>query len=166
MVDQAVMDKLDAGFKKLQAANECHSLLKKHLTKDIYDQLKCKKTDMGATLLDVVQSGLFSCEIIGRCATHFSFFSLVGMENLDSGVGIYAPDAQAYKTFSALFDPIIDDYHKGFKPTDKHPKTDFGDLNYFVNVDPKNEYVISTRVRCGRSLQGYPFNPMLTEAVS
>uniref|UniRef100_A0A834RHR6 Arginine kinase n=2 Tax=Sarcoptes scabiei TaxID=52283 RepID=A0A834RHR6_SARSC len=143
MVDQAVMDKLDAGFKKLQAANECHSLLKKHLTKDIYDQLKCKKTDMGATLLDVVQSG---------------------MENLDSGVGIYAPDAQAYKTFSALFDPIIDDYHKGFKPTDKHPKTDFGDLNYFVNVDPKNEYVISTRVRCGRSLQGYPFNPMLTEA--
>lgn len=88
------------------------------------------------------------------------------MENLDSGVGIYAPDAQSYKTFAALFDPIIDDYHKGFKPTDKHPQTDFGNIEHFVNVDPKNEYVISTRVRCGRSLKGYPFNPMLTEAVS
>ena len=33
-----------------------------------------------------------------------------------------------------------------------------------VNVDPAGKYVISTRVRCGRSLQGYPFNPCLTEA--
>ena len=94
------------------------------------------------------------------------FINSTGVENLDSGVGIYAPDAQSYKTFAALFDPIIDDYHKGFKPTDKHPKTDFGNIENFVNVDPKNEYVLSTRVRCGRSLNGYPFNPMLTEAVS
>jgi creatine kinase len=28
----------------------------------------------------------------------------------------------------------------------------------------QGEYIISTRVRCGRSLQGYPFNPCLTEA--
>ena len=25
-------------------------------------------------------------------------------------------------------------------------------------------YIISTRVRCGRSMEGYPFNPCLTEA--
>ncbi|KAH7637114.1 arginine kinase isoform X1 [Dermatophagoides farinae] len=143
MVDQATLSKLEAGFQKLQNAQDCHSLLKKYLTRDVLDQLKTKKTDMGATLLDVIQSGV---------------------ENLDSGVGIYAPDAQSYKTFAALFDPIIDDYHKGFKPTDKHPQTDFGNIEHFVNVDPKNEYVISTRVRCGRSLKGYPFNPMLTEA--
>jgi len=31
-------------------------------------------------------------------------------------------------------------------------------------VDPEGKYVISTRVRCGRSLEGYPFNPCLTEA--
>lgn len=88
------------------------------------------------------------------------------MENLDSGVGVYAPDAESYKTFAPLFDPIIDDYHQGFKPTDKHPQSDFGDLNQLVNVDPEGKFVISTRVRCGRSLQGYPFNPCLTEAVS
>ena len=44
-----------------------------------------------------------------------------GVENLDSGVGVYAPDAEAYSLFSDLFDPIIEDYHAGFKKTDKHP---------------------------------------------
>ena len=28
----------------------------------------------------------------------------------------------------------------------------------------QGQYIISTRVRCGRSLEGYPFNPCLTEA--
>jgi len=142
MVDQAVLDKLEAGFAKLQGASDCKSLLKKHLTKPIFDATKNLKTGMGATLLDVIQSGV---------------------ENLDSGVGIYAPDAEAYSLFAPLFDPIIDEYHGGFKPTDKHPQSDFGDLSTIVNVDPNNEFVISTRVRCGRSLQGYPFNPCLQE---
>jgi len=118
------------------------SLLKKYLTRDALDELKEKKTAMGATLLDIVQSG---------------------MENLDSGIGVYAPDAESYRMFSSLFDPIIEDYHGGFKPTDQHPPSDFGDLSQIVNVDPEGKYVISTRVRCGRSLQGYPFNPYLTE---
>ncbi|KAF8278043.1 arginine kinase [Trypanosoma cruzi] len=95
---------------------------------------------MGATLMDVIQSGV---------------------ENLDSGIGVYAPDAESYTVFAALFDPIIEDYHKGFKPNDKQPPKDFGDLNTFIDVDPDKKYVISTRVRCGRSLEGYPFNPCL-----
>lgn len=145
MVDQAVIDKLEAGFAKLQAATpeQCHSLLKKYLTREVLDKLKNLKTAMGATLLDVVQSGF---------------------ENLDSGVGVYAPDAESYTLFADLFNSIIEDYHGGFKPTDKHPASDFGDLESLVNVDPNNEFVISTRVRCGRSLKGYPFNPCLTEA--
>jgi hypothetical protein len=32
-----------------------------------------------------------------------------------------------------------------------------------VNVDPDNQFVQSTRVRCGRSITGYPFNPCLNE---
>ena len=82
---------------------------------------------------------------------------------MDSGVGIYAPDAESYTLFAPLFDPVIDEYHGGFKPTDKHPQSDWGDLNTLVDLDPKGEFVVSTRVRCGRSLQGYPFNPCLTE---
>ncbi|XP_075742626.1 arginine kinase-like isoform X2 [Rhipicephalus microplus] len=140
-VDKATLAKLEAGFKKLQDAKDCKSLLKKYLTKEVFDKLKTRKTGMGATLLDVIQSGV---------------------ENLDSGVGIYAPDAESYRVFADLFDPVIQDYHK-FKPTDRHPPTSFGDLSTLKNVDPTNDFVVSTRIRCARSLQGYPFNPCLTE---
>lgn len=143
MVDAAVLEKLEAGFAKL-AASDSKSLLKKYLTKEVFDALKNKKTpSFGSTLLDVIQSGL---------------------ENHDSGVGIYAPDAEAYTTFADLFDPIIEDYHTGFKKTDKHPAKDFGDNSVFGDLDPTGEFVVSTRVRCGRSMEGYPFNPCLTEA--
>ncbi|XP_068150868.1 arginine kinase 1 isoform X3 [Drosophila tropicalis] len=143
MVDAAVLAKLEEGYAKL-AASDSKSLLKKYLTKEVFDNLKNKVTPtFKSTLLDVIQSGL---------------------ENHDSGVGIYAPDAEAYTVFAELFDPIIEDYHGGFKKTDKHPASNFGDVSTFGNVDPTNEYVISTRVRCGRSMQGYPFNPCLTEA--
>nr|CAD7570815.1 unnamed protein product [Timema californicum] len=142
MVDAAVLEKLETGYAKL-AASDSKSLLKKYLTKEIFDNLKTKKTSFGSTLLDVIQSGL---------------------ENHDSGVGIYAPDAEAYTLFSDLFDPIIEDYHGGFKKTDKHPPKEWGDVDTLGNLDPNGEFIISTRVRCGRSLEGYPFNPCLTEA--
>lgn len=142
MDDPAVAEKLEQAFQKLQAAGDCKSLLKKYLTAEVFDNLKGKKTSLGATLLDVIQSGV---------------------ENLDSGCGVYAPDADSYSVFADLFDPIIEDYHGGFKKSDLHPASDFGDLDSFVNVDPEGTFVISTRVRCGRSLEGYPFNPCLTE---
>lgn len=56
MVDAAVLEKLETGFAKL-AASDSKSLLKKFLTKDIFDSLKNKKTSFGSTLLDVIQSG-------------------------------------------------------------------------------------------------------------
>ena len=56
MVDQAVLDKLEAGFKKLEASDS-KSLLKKFLDRELFDSLKVKKTSFGSTLLDVIQSG-------------------------------------------------------------------------------------------------------------
>lgn len=97
------------------------------------------------------------------CATLDKLFFSPGFENLDSGCGIYAPDPDAYKVFADLFDPIIEDYHMGFKKTDRHPASDWGNTNSIGNVDPDGKYVISTRVRCGRSVQGFPFNPCLNE---
>ena len=142
-VSKEVIEKLEAGFAKLQGAAECKSLLKKFLTRDVLDKNKEKKTALGASLLDVVQTGF---------------------ENLDSGIGVYAPDADSYTCFSDLFDPIIEDYHFGFKPTDKHPQSNYGNPDELVNLDPKSEFIISTRVRCGRSLKGMQFNPCMTEA--
>jgi len=144
-VPQDVIQKIEDGYKKLQDSKECHSLLKKYLTREVVDQLKDKRTKLGATLLDVIQSGV---------------------ANLDSGVGVYAPDAEAYTLFKPLFDPLIQDYHAGFRPDQKQPETDLGEgkTHMLTDLDPEGKYINSTRVRCGRSLQGYPFNPCLTEA--
>lgn len=145
MADADTIKKIEEGYKTLQGAKDCKSLLKKYLTQDVVDKLKGRKTKLGATLWDVIQSGV---------------------KNLDSGVGIYAPDAESYTTFKELFDPIIQDYHGGFKPTDKQPPTDLGEshVKELVDLDPENKFIQSTRIRCGRSLQGYSFNPCLTEA--
>nr|CAI5823273.1 unnamed protein product [Callosobruchus analis] len=136
-----VIRTLDAGYKDL-LLSDSKSLLKKYLTKEVFNKLKMKKTSYGSTLMDCVQSGF---------------------ANHDSGIGIYAADPECYTLFADLFDPIIDDYHGGFKKSDQHPQLDFGNVNAFGDLDPKGEYVVSTRVRCCRSLEGYPFNPNLTE---
>ena len=145
MADADTIKKIEEGFKTLQGAKDCHSLLHKYFSKDVMEACKARKTKLGATLWDVIQSGV---------------------KNLDSGVGIYAPDAEAYTLFKELFNPVIEDYHGGFKSTDKQPPTDLGEshLAELPDLDPEGKYINSTRIRCGRSLQGYPFNPCLSEA--
>ncbi|XP_026474404.1 arginine kinase-like [Ctenocephalides felis] len=141
-IDGGDLSELETQYKKLMASDS-KSLLKKHLTQEIFDNLKTKKTTFGSTLFDCIKSGL---------------------ENYDSGIGIYAADAEAYSVFADLFDPIIEEYHSGFTKTDKHPAKNWGDVNSLGNLDPTGDYIVSTRVRCGRSMEGYPFNPCLTEA--
>lgn len=126
---------------ELQNNPDCNSMLKKFLTKKLLNKLEKKRTKMGSTLMDVIQSGLI---------------------NPDSNIGIYAPDPEAYATFSELFNPVIEEYH-GFKCQDKHPKTNFGSPDKFIDLDPDKKYIISTRIRCGRSLKGFSFNPCLKE---
>lgn len=46
-------------------------------------------------------------------------------------VGCVAGDEESYTVFKDLFDPIIQDRHGGYKPTDKH-KTDLNHENLKV----------------------------------
>ncbi|KAH8379970.1 hypothetical protein KR009_008223 [Drosophila setifemur] len=141
-VDKDTLAEMEARFKDF-AASDSKSLLRKHLTKEIFDKLKTKTTpSFNSTLMHCINSG---------------------MCNPDSGVGIYAPDAEAYTVFADIFDPIIEEYHTGFKKTDKHPESCFGSGKDFENLDPDGNFIVSTRVRCGRSVQCFPFNPCLTE---
>ncbi|KAL1516844.1 hypothetical protein ABEB36_000690 [Hypothenemus hampei] len=135
-----VLNQLEAGFAKLSNSDSV-SMLKRFLTREVLDKCKQKKTSFGSTLLDCIQSGL---------------------ENLDSGIGVYAADPECYEVFNELFDPIIEEYHN-FKKTDKQPTTDWGNVGLLGNLDPKGEFVLSTRVRCCRTIKGYPFNPCMTE---
>jgi arginine kinase len=86
-----------------------------------------------------------------------------GLKNPDSNIGVYACDPEAYTVFAGLFDPIIEEYHEGFKSTDIHPAANWGDYSDLPKLDPGNKYIISTRIRCARSLENYPFNPTMTK---
>lgn len=47
-------------------------------------------------------------------------------------VGCVAGDEETYEVFKDLLDPVIEDRHGGYKPTDKH-KTDLNSDNLQVN---------------------------------
>ncbi|XP_057295961.1 creatine kinase, flagellar-like [Hydractinia symbiolongicarpus] len=78
-------------------------------------------------------------------------------------VGCVAGDEETYKTFADLFDPVINNRFNGFKKTDMH-KTDLSPekLKGGDNLDPK--YVLSSRVRTGRSIRGLCLPPWCTRA--
>lgn len=65
---------------------------------------------------------------------------------MDASIGVYAADAECYKTFSLLFEPIIQDYH-GFGANDIQPPIDLGEkhLSEFPTLDPEGKYIKSTR---------------------
>nr|ATG85037.1 arginine kinase [Conus lividus] len=129
-------------LKKLYDRLTHESLLKKNLTPDVFELLKDKKTTLGGTLADCIRSGC---------------------KNLESGVGIYACDPEAYTVFAPVLDKVIKDYHKVTKLN--HPEPDFGDLSKlgFGNLDPEGKMIKSTRVRVGRSHAGYGFPPVLNK---
>ncbi|XP_064601409.1 arginine kinase [Liolophura sinensis] len=129
-------------WEKVSSNKDSKSLLKKHLTKEVYEKLKDKKTKFGGTLADCIRSGA---------------------KNLDSGVGVYASDPEAYTVFQDLLGPVILDYHKITEL--KHPACDFGDLSNlgFGDLDPSGDLIVSTRVRVGRSHASFGFPPTLNK---
>ncbi len=120
----------------------CKSLLCKYLTPEIFESLKDKKTQNGFTLKDAINSGV---------------------QNIDSGIGVYAGDAESYTLFAPLFDPIIEDYH-GFSKEDKH-KSNLNPKDLDApNPDPEGKYIISTRIRVGRNVANLPLGPAISKA--
>lgn len=80
---------------------------------------------------------------------------------MKSGIGVYAGSESTYKKFAPLLDKIIEDYH-GHKPNDSHV-TDW-DVNKIPTepLDPKNEFILSTRVRIARNSAEFPFGTKIS----
>jgi len=77
-------------------------------------------------------------------------------------VGMTAGDEDSYEVFKDLFDPVIDIRHGGYAPDAKHPTDlDVSKLSTTV-IDPTGKFVISTRVRTGRSIRGLRLPPCIT----
>ncbi len=120
---------------------DCKSMLCKHLTPDVFEALKDKKTAYGFTLEQAISSGV---------------------QNIDSGIGVYAGDQESYALFAPLFDPIIEEYH-GFGKEDKHKSNlNPDDLNA-PNPDPEGKYIVSTRIRVGRNVDTMPLGPAISK---
>merc|ERR1719210_1089332 len=74
--------------------------------------------------------------------------------------GIYAGDWDSYKVFADVFDPIIQEYH-GISPNSVHTSDmDVGKIK--GNIDPTAP-VHSTRIRVGRSIDGFGLSPGITK---
>ncbi len=117
------------------------SLMAKYLTKEVFEELKELKTKNGFTLQRAIQSGI---------------------DNPDSGIGVYAGDAESYTTFSALLDPIIQEYH-GFSQKDMHKSNLNPDDLKAPNPDMEDKYIVSTRIRVGRNLADFPLGTSISK---
>ena len=74
--------------------------------------------------------------------------------------GAVAGDEETYSVFAELMDEIIDKRHNGYAKDAKH-KTD---LNYanLQNAELDSNFVLSSRVRTGRSIRPIPLPPHCT----
>ena len=117
-----------------------NNLMAKHLTPRIYAKLRDKPTKSGFSLDKAIQTGVDN--------PGHPFISTVG---------IVAGDEESYDLFADLFDPIIEERHNGFKKTDTH-KTDL-DYNKLKGGNLDDKYVLSSRVRTGRSIRGFSLPP-------
>ena len=106
---------------------------------ELYSNLCNKKTPMGFTFDHAIQA---ACD-----APHL-------------GVGIVAGEAAAYETFKEIMDIIIEGWH-GYKPEDTHKSDmDYTKLVLDEELAKKfDQYVISTRIRAGRSIDGLALPP-------
>lgn len=120
--------------------SDCTSLLCRYLTREIFDKLKDQITANGFTLSQTINSGVI---------------------NHDSSIGVYAGDAESYQLFADLFDPIIADYH-GFSKSDQHRSHLDAAALIAPNPDPENLYILSTRIRVGRNIEGMPLGPAVS----
>ena len=91
---------------------------------------KVKTIPYGSTLEDVIRTGL---------------------KNPDSAVGIFAPDADAYRAFRRLFLPIILDYHKLVR-FEAQPDKFWGNPENIGEFE--GNQIVSTRIRIARSIKG------------
>jgi hypothetical protein len=119
------------------------SELCKCLTKEIWEEYKDQKCAEGVTFKTCIFSGV---------------------KNLDSGIGVYAGSHDSYTKFNKLFDKVIENYH-GHKPGDKHTSdmTSEGITNAEFSEEDA-AMVVSTRIRVGRNLAGYPLGPGVSKA--
>jgi len=130
------------------------SYLKKYLTPEVFQQLHDKKTSSGVTLEDIIKSGV----------------ALPLGANPPRGLGVYVGDAECYTVFAPLLDPMIAEYHGTHQANDlrlalrRHSTNLDPEMVLSQRPDPTGEYILYTRMRVARSIEGFVFSPAINRA--
>jgi creatine kinase len=125
-----------------------NNYMQRVLTPEMYAKYRDVKTPSGFTFDNAIQTGVDN-------PGHPFIMT----------VGCVAGDEECYDYFKDFFDPVIDQRHGGYGPNAKH-KTDLNWQNLkggdASDIDPK--YVMSSRVRTGRSIRKISLPPHCTRA--
>ena len=128
-------------FKTLFPA-DCKSEVCKCLTEEIWEEYKDQSDECGVSFKTCIFSGV---------------------KNIDSGIGAYAGSHNSYAKFNKLFDKIIENYH-GHKPEDSHVSEMVSEGIENAEFDEDDaKMIMSSRIRVGRNLDGYPLGPGITK---
>lgn len=129
-------------FPDLSEHNNCMASV---LSPSMYNKLRDKETKNGYTLDMAIQTGVDN--------PGHPFIKTVGA---------VAGDEESYTVFADLFDPIIADRHNGFGKNDTHV-TDLDSRKIRGGIFDE-KYVLSSRVRTGRSIKDHSLPPHCTRA--
>lgn len=143
-VEPETLKKLENGFRRITWARRQYSssLLKRFLTRPVFELLKHRVTTSGVNLYDVACSGF---------------------EILDSHVGAFAMDLDSYVTFLPLLHPIICSIH-GCSPEQSQPQTNWVNIGHIdLSLDVDHKFIDSIRVSVVRTLRQYPFVPKMSQ---
>eukprot|EP00812_Abedinium_dasypus_P009451 NODE_313_length_1677_cov_507.586930.p2 GENE.NODE_313_length_1677_cov_507.586930~~NODE_313_length_1677_cov_507.586930.p2 ORF type:complete len:431 (-),score=131.22 NODE_313_length_1677_cov_507.586930:247-1539(-) len=112
---------------------------------EIYNRLKERTTSSGVTLAMCMKTGVDN----------------PGHPHIKT-VGLVAGDEESFDTFKELFDPVIDLRHGGYGPGATQPTNlDISQISN-TDIDPLGKYVLTTRVRTGRSVRGFKMPPAIS----
>merc|ERR1712119_92308 len=130
-------DKMSDSFPEIKSKQ---SLVAKYVTEPLWEKLGEMET----------KTSQFTLSKAIACAVQFD----------NQHCGIYAGDWDSYKDFSEVFDPLIQEYH-GISADAKHT-SDMDVTKINGNINPAAP-VHSTRIRVGRSIDGFGLSPGITK---
>jgi len=111
---------------------------------DEYKRLRVKETSQGVTLAHCIKTGVDN-------PTHGHIKT----------VGVTAGDEESYVVFKELFDAVIAARHSGYAADGVQPTDLDASKLLDTDIDPYNSYVLTTRVRTGRSVRGFRLPPTI-----
>merc|ERR1719261_1254465 len=118
------------------------------LTKEMYDKYKDVTTPLGVTLDKCIKGGVDRAKL--------------GPEWNSGKVGVLFGDADSVTVFEELMHPVILARHDLTDAALPHPPPNLDGSKLIDHSGIDEKYVISTRVRTGRSIRGFPLPPSIS----